>query len=98
MNKRLLHGLVALNVALLLALGWLTFAPDSAHAQFGGGAGDYVMVGGARNGVTPDTIYVTDLTSGVIIGFEPKSRGRNGELVATGFRVIANDFNALQGR
>jgi len=99
MNRKLLHGLIVLNLTLLMAFGWLSFSPDPAEAQgLGGGAGNYLMVGGKRNGVTPATIYVVDLNSGVMLGIEPRQRGRTGELVPTGFRLISNDFNAAQGR
>ena len=92
MNRRVLKGLVALNLALVAALAWLSLSGQPAEGQMAGGAGNYVMVAGQRNGVTPDTVYVLDLSSGVLLGIEPQQRGRGGQLTPTGFRLVSNDF------
>ncbi len=99
MKRKFLHGLIVLNLALLTAVAWFSFAPAPATGQgLAGRAGDYVMIGGRRDGVTPATIYVFDLNTGVILALEPRQRGRGGELIPTGFRVITNDFGDGGGR
>jgi len=93
-----LHGLLALNGALLLVLGAVTFGP-SAEAQVRA-RGSYTMVAGGVNGSASGAVYIVDTTNEELIAltYDPNSK----ELVGVGFRSLAADVVNLgrpgQGR
>lgn len=88
MNRRTLAGLLVLNGVLLAAFLGLIL-PSGAQAQFGGAAGNYVMVAAEESGT--DTVYLMDLNRGIILGIQPERRGRDNRLKTVSYRVIAND-------
>lgn len=92
MGTKSLAGLIVVNLAILLALSVLSFspAPQSAYAQGFPGGGNYLMIAAKRSKNTYSTIYITDLSRGVILAVEPNP-GRK-ELVSTGFRPISEDL------
>ena len=90
MNRKSLGGLVVLNVALLVALGLLTFTPQPAKAQLGGRAGDYLMVSGATPGKTEATVYITDMNNGLMMAVQYDQNRKS--IQAVGFRSLAADF------
>lgn len=94
MTRKTLGALVAFNLALLLALVTLSFTPNRADAQLGGGGGDYTMIAAQRNGRTPHAVYLIDTRQNIMLSIEPSARGRNSGLEVTGLRDITNDFNA----
>ncbi|MBL1217391.1 MAG: hypothetical protein D8M59_07830 [Planctomycetes bacterium] len=70
-SKRL-KGLLALNLALLVVLVAVTWAPGIATAGSARGAapvGDFIMVGGQLNGATSNAVYVLDQRNGALAGF-----------------------------
>jgi len=82
--------LIVLNAVLLAALGLLSFAPQPAEAQLGGGGGgNYIMVAGKTPGKTSDTIYITDIDNGVTIAV---SYNQNRGLVPVAGRDLSGDF------
>lgn len=89
MNRRTLAGLLVLNGVLLAALLGLVL-PEGARAQFGGAAGNYVMVASEGDSGS-DTVYMVDLNRGILIGIEPERRGRDNRLNIVNYRIIAND-------
>lgn len=92
MGKKSLAGLIVINLAIMLALSVLSFSPtpEPAYGQGFGGAGSYLMIAAKRSRNTHDTIYITDLSRGVILAVEPNV-GRK-ELRSTGFRPIGEDL------
>lgn len=99
MNRKSLGGLIVLNVALIFVLGLLSFAPTTAEAQLGRGAGgDYIMVGGRVQGKINSTVYITDLNTGTMIAVNYDQSAR--ALTPVGGRNLSADFaaaNAAQG-
>lgn len=91
MNAKHLGGLVALNAVLLLALGVLSFAPESADAQIGADRpADYVMVGGRTRGQINNSIYITDVNNALMVAITYDINRR--ALVPVGGRNLADDF------
>ena len=90
-----LRGLVALNGALLLLLGAVTFGPV-AEAQVRA-RGAYVMAAGGVKGSNADGVFIVDVVNQelVAITFDPDRK----ELVGIGFRNIVRDKADMgQGR
>ena len=94
MNRKSLGALVALNAALLLAAAVLTFLPQPAEAQLGGGGGDYTMISALRSGRTARTIYILDTRNNIMLAVEPG--GRN-ELKVVQYKDITGDFEGRAG-
>jgi len=91
MNRKSLGGLLVLNVALLAALGLLSLTPPPAQAQFGGRAGDYLMVSGSTPARTEDTVYITDMNNGLMMAVQYDQNRKLIQPVA--FRNLGADFN-----
>ena len=88
-------GLIALNAALLLLLGAVTFGP-SARAQQRP-HGDYTMVGGTVAGSAADVVFIVDSFNQEMIGvtLDPSTR----LLDPVGYRNLTRDAaNALMRR
>ena len=90
MNRKHLAGLIALNCILLLTLGTLSFGPSDAQAQAGGGGGDYLMIGGQTRGQINNTVYITDIRNGLMIGVMYDMNRR--ALVPIAGRRVADDM------
>lgn len=85
--RRARVGLLALNAALLLALGAVTFMP-AAQAQ-SRPRGTYTMVGARVNGALGGVVYIVDVRNEelVAVTWDPNQRGLSG----IGYRNIAAD-------
>lgn len=69
--KRRFSGLIAVNLALLVLLAIITWAPSSsADSDDFAPSGDYIMVGGSVTGLTGNGVYVLDQRSGVLLGLK----------------------------
>lgn len=90
MNAKHLGGLIALNAVLLIALGVLSFLPQEAEAQAGGGRADYVMVAGETRGQVNSTVYITDVNNRLMVAVTYDMNRR--ALVPIAGRSIADDF------
>jgi hypothetical protein len=93
------RGLLFLNVALLAALGVLTFAPRvTAQNQPAGGRarGDYTMVSGKTNVGGPAAVYIIDSSNQEVVAL----RWDQGKQVMSGlgYRNIEIDTRAIPGR
>ena len=88
---RRLRGLLALNAALLVALGAVTFGP-SAGAQ-ARARGDYSMVAGRANGAASGVVYIVDTVNQELIAlsFDPNAKRVEG----IGYRNLAADIGSL---
>ena len=81
------RGLIALNAALLLVLGAVTFAPN-ADAQ-NRVRGTYVMTAGGANGAISSVLYVVDTTNQEMIAvtYEPSQK----QIIGIGYRDLVAD-------
>ena len=89
MKNKLIATLVAVNAALLMAVGVKSMPSEQApvHAQFNNNA-SYTMISGQVRGRNQDGIYLMDTGSGDMVVFVHD--GRNGEVIAR--RNIAEDL------
>jgi len=94
LNPKHIRALIALNAALLIALGIVSFSPKEARGDFTQSA--YVMLAGQSNGATGATVYIIDTQEGVMLSvqLEPRLRGTK-ELVVTGVRELSGDFREV---
>ncbi len=61
MNRRSYSGLIALNIALLVALAFVTFSSGAtAQDEAARSRGEYTMVAGRIQGSAEDAIYIID--------------------------------------
>ncbi len=83
-----LRGLLALNAALLVVLGAVTFG-QSAEAQIRP-RGNYTMIAGGVNGSQSGAVYIVDTTSQelMVVTYEPNQK----ELLGVGYRNLAADL------
>jgi hypothetical protein len=86
-----LPGLLALNGALLLVLGAVTFGP-SADAQ-ARTRGEYTMVAGRANGAASSAVYIVDTVNQELIAltYDPNAKRVSG----IGYRNLAADIRTL---
>ena len=92
-------GLVALNLALLVGLGLVTFAPG-AGAQLGANRnnpegrvrGEYAVVGGSTLGQTASTIYVLDSANREMIALKWNDSIKS--LEGVGYRDLVADASS----
>ncbi len=86
-----LRGLLAVNGALLVLLGAVTFG-SSADAQ-NRTRGNYTMIGGGAKGSASGVVYIVDTTNQELIGltFEPSLK----ELQGVGYRNLGIDKGTL---
>lgn len=89
MKRKHLGGLIALNAVLLIALGVLSFMPQSADAQ-ANRPSNYLMVGGQMRGQIHNMVYVTDINNQLMVAITYDRNRR--ALVPVGGRNIADDF------
>ncbi len=90
------HGLLALNVVLLVGLGLVSFAPF-AGAQGGVGQssralGEYLVVGGATIGGVSSTIYVLDTANRELIALGWNNSTKS--LEGVGYRDLSQDSSS----
>jgi hypothetical protein len=82
MNKRHLKGLLALNAALLLALGLTALAPERAPAQLGGSGGEFLMVAGdTRQRNQQQVVYILEKNTGMLAAGLFSSNNNNWEWI-----------------
>ncbi len=69
MSRKSLGGLIVINVVLIAVLALLSFTPQTAEAQLGGGrrAGDYLMVAGTLPGRDSNAVYIIDLNNAAMM-------------------------------
>lgn len=93
MNRKTLAGLVALNLALLVALGAMTLTAPSAKAQLGRvRSHDYVMVAADIPGRRQDAVFIADVNNAAMIAVTFQRTAGGGRLVPIGIRNLARDF------
>lgn len=94
-GRRPRRGLIVLNVALLSALGLVTFAPG-AGAQMGTQnarvRGDYSIVGGSTIGGVSSAIYVLDSANRELIALNWNDSTRS--LEGVGYRDLSRDSSS----
>ena len=90
-RSRSLTGLIALNAALLVALGAVAIAPRS-HAQ-NRARNQYAMVAGAVNGQTAQVVYIVDETGQELVGLLWDDSKR--DFVGMGFRNMNADATEI---
>jgi uncharacterized protein (UPF0333 family) len=86
-----LRGLIALNAALLVLLGVVTFG-SIAYGQ-ARGRGEYTMVAGGAQGADAQVIYIVDVANQEMIAvvFNPNAKTLEG----VGYRNLAADAGSL---
>lgn len=90
-----IKALLAVNAALLAALGVVRFAPE-ADAQVRP-RGEYLMLGGEVAGAKPQVVWILDQVHEELVAVSWSREG--GELVGLGFRRLASDsVAATRGR
>ena len=87
-KRHTIGGLIALNLALLVVLALVSFAP-SVQARGSGAAGDYMLVGGRITGSTSNAIYLLDQRSGALMCFLYDRSSK--KLKPLSVRSVAND-------
>jgi hypothetical protein len=94
-SRASLRGLVALNVALLIVLGAVTFGA-SVHGAQNRGRGDYTMVGGKVPGVDAYAVYIADVANQelVIMNYSQQAKAMEG----IAYRNLAQDAAAPRTR
>jgi len=72
MTKRTLAVLITVNALLIAAVGVVSFTPQPAQAQLGGGGGDYLMLAGTAPGVTGEAVYIinVDTAKAIVLEFQ----------------------------
>jgi hypothetical protein len=93
-RRRSRFGLLAVNGALLLALGAVTFGPTgTAQVRV---RGDYTMVAGGVQGANANAVYVVDTVNQemIVVSYEPSLK----ELVGVGYRNLTTDAASLARR
>ena len=94
MRRKMIGGLVALNVFLLAGLAVVSLAPDTI-AQVGvRRAGDYVMVAGETPGRVASTVYIADLNNAAMLAVTFDAGAR--QLREVGFRLFGEDFERVR--
>ena len=91
MNRKMLSGLIVVNVVLLLML-MLTVTGPPAEAQGRIRSGDYVMVAGRTPGRTVNTVYIVDLNNDIMLTVRYNNARRTLEPV--GIRRMSADFES----
>jgi hypothetical protein len=86
-----LAGLLAVNAALLLMLGFVTFNP-TAEAQ-GRVRGEYLMVGGKAAGLNAAAVWVVDTVNQelIVVTYDPNAKKVEG----VGYRNLAADAQSV---
>ncbi len=88
MNRRMLTGLIVVNVVLLLMLILTATGPPASAQRLRGG--DYVMIAGRTPGRTINTIYIADLNNDAVLAVTYNQTRKT--LEPLGFRHVARDF------
>lgn len=99
MRLRPNQALIAVNLALLAVLAYMTFAPEAgASAQPGNtrARGDYTMVAGEVNFGNSSAVWIVDSANQEIVAIRWDEGRRNFEGI--GYRNLGDDVNAQPGR
>ncbi|MCL4197359.1 MAG: hypothetical protein KJZ69_07675 [Phycisphaerales bacterium] len=88
-KRNTLGGLIALNLALVVILGLVTFAPSVQASGAAAAAGDYMIVGGRINGATSNAVYILDQRTGALMCFLYDRSTK--KLKGLSVRSVAND-------
>ena len=90
-RRRSLTGLIALNGALLLALGTVALAPKvMAQAR---ARSSYTMVSGGIKGQTPPVVWIVDEGSQELVCMSWDDSKK--QLIGMGYRNLATDINDI---
>lgn len=96
-HRKARRGLIVVNIALLLVLAAVAWAPGS-YAQRGGGRarGEYTMVAGKVTGSTAHAAFIVDSSNQdmVVVRWNETSKS----LDALGYRDLKEDANQSPGR
>lgn len=88
-KRNTLGGLIALNLALVVILALVTFAPSVQASGAAAAAGDYMIVGGRINGATSNAVYILDQRTGALMCFLYDRSTK--KLKGLSVRSVAND-------
>lgn len=93
------RGLIAVNAALLLLLGAVTLAPQSAaqRGTTGGRArGEYTLLAGKMSGASAHAVYILDSSNQDMVAVKWNESTKS--LDAIGYRDLKEDAQASPGR
>jgi len=89
------NGLLWLNVALLIALAAVALSPAASGQRSGNVQGDYILIGGNIQGLSPQGVYLIDARNGEIAAFYYDQTSKL--LQPIGYRDMAQDMRRAEG-